>query len=540
MGTRFVSWDTDTNTFAPSVQTSIDNRFANALNVKSYGAVGNGDDATAAFTNAVTAAKTQGKAVRVPSGRYIVGNVDTRGVEVFGDTGAVLVQRSDTESIFVVNSTETGVGSVAADIVPGATSVTLSGYTAGLLNPGDIVVIWDTVSADPNAETAVSGELLEVASVSGQVVQFKTRVQGSFTAAKSYTLTNGVKIARCNMIRGGVIRDLTFEGRDSAVIPLIQSYYERDARYDRLRCTKGGDGFLRIKMWKNVTVTSPVIENLVDDLANNHLGYGIHASNSGDGLQVIGLVANNVRHGFTTSGGGKGIPRNINVINPKVSGCNNGAGIDTHAPGDNIVITGGVVTSSAIGVTIRSKNTHVVGTEIRQCIEGIRWAETMAENTSAHDVAIYDSTYGMVFSDAVKNTDVAGCVIRGAQVGVDVRAAIVELTWKHNTIKDCRAEGMVFVSGALDVFLGWSTVEDASMVTASASINITGTTSETVPRFDMVGMVFRQRKTALASRAVNSARKVTVVDSRLFGTFTSSTKINLLTGSVAANNLEYA
>jgi hypothetical protein len=44
----------------------------------------------------------------------------------------------------------------------------------------------------------------------------------------------------------------------------------------------------------------------------------------------------------------------------------------------------------------------------------------------------------------------------------------------------------------------------------------------------------------LASRAVNSARKVTVVDSRLFGTFTSSTKINLLTGSVAANNLEYA
>jgi hypothetical protein len=515
------------------------------VNVASYGTLVEGTDVTSVFTAATAAARSLRRPLVVPPGRHTVARWDPKDASVYFSPGAVLVQKSDTEEVLLYSSSETAVGNVAADIPLGATTISYTSLAAGSLVPGDIISIANTVIADPNSSGSYSGELVEVLSVSGTTVTLKSRVQGSYTASKAYAVADGTRARKCNMVRGGKMVDAVFEGRETATVPLVHSYYARDYHFVRPRILKGGDNGICLKMFWNVIIDHPIIENLTDNLVagspdESQLGYGVHASNAGKGLQVVSPIFRNLRHGFTTSGGTSGIPRDIVISNPIVSGCNTGAGIDTHAAGDNILIIGGVITSCAIGITLRSKNTHVIGTLIRQCIEGVRWAETVSETTSLRDVTILDVSYGLSLSGPVKNIDIAGLVIRGAIQGVRVTAAVTELKLKGFTIGDCQAEGMTILGTSLDVLISGGSFEDCSMVTATQSLNVSGTAAETVSRFDVVGVTFRQRKSSQASRAINSARKLTAVDNRTFGTFTSSTKFNLAAGSVAANNLEYA
>jgi hypothetical protein len=91
---------------------------------------------------------------------------------------------------------------VAADIPLGASTITMSGYAAGSVVPGDILSLANAVSYDPNDSAALSGELVEVLSVAGQVITLKNRVKGSFATSKAYTVADGANVRKCNMVRG--------------------------------------------------------------------------------------------------------------------------------------------------------------------------------------------------------------------------------------------------------------------------------------------------------------------------------------------------
>lgn len=510
------------------------------VNVASYGALVEGVDVTSIFTAATAAARSLRRPLIVPPGRHTVARWDPKDASVYFSPGAVLVQKSDTEEVLLYSSTETAVGNVAADIPLGATTISYTSLAAGSLVPGDILSIANDVIADPNSGGSTSGELVEVFSVSGTTVTLKAKVQGSFTASKAYTVADGVRARKCNMVRGGKLVDAVFEGRETATAPLVHCYYARDYRFIRPRILKGGDNGICLKMFWNVFIEDAVIENLVDDIANSHYGYAVHASNAGNGLQVPNLIARSVRHGFTTTGGPAGIPRNITLTQPNISGCNTSAGIDTHAAGDNINVIGGVVFSCAIGMTARCKNFTATGTLIRQCVEGVRVAEGVAETVTLRALTILDSTYGLRVSDPMKGLDVSGLFIKGAQQGVLIEAAVTELGFKHSTIRDCRGEAVICVASCLDVDFAWNAFEDAALALAVSVFRVVGSASEAVSRFDIVGNIFRQRKSTIALRAINAERKVTAIDNRTFGTFTSATKFSLASGSVAANNLEYA
>lgn len=517
------------------------------LNVKNYGAVGNGvANDTAAIQSAHNAAVTAGAALFFPAGDYLTGQINiTTGARWFGR--GKLIQLNDTDAIIYINrsSPEELVGTLTANIPMGATSISISGY-AGNLSEGDNILIADDFNYDPNGTSTRSGELAEVASVTSTTITLKQKVKGAFTANKAYQTANGAYIRKVNFISGLSFEGLTFEGRLSAVAPLINAYYIRNVRFSKLTCTRAGDNFISMKISKNVSVMDFVAENLVDDLANNHNGYAVHISNTAENVYVVGGVVNNARHAVTTTGGGKGIPRNLVISNVVATGCNQAAGIDTHAAGDNVVISGCIVTSCAIGITVRSKNTTVVGNLIRQCITGIRLAETLVENCVIKDNTVEDSTYGLLSSDTNSRVYISGNSIQNcSNTMMYWTGTTAGLNIEDNNLTNGNLDGINVTSASSNILISGNTVTDIGLTTSSFSVQLVGATSGG-GRCDITDNRMIARVSTLSSRAVNSARPSLIADNRTYGSFTNATKFNGASGSVIpastapGGNVEFA
>jgi len=510
------------------------------FNVKTYGATGNGVTAdTAAIQKAIdAAAQAGGGTVYLPAGRYLCNELNLKtyvGLKGAGEA-TTIVPIGDTLSAVRINGSESLVGDVTADVAMGATSITIANST-GALAAGDIVVLYDAYIYDPNGTSTASGEILEVASVTSNRINLKQQVKGAFTASKAYTVANGTKVRKLNMVVGAFITDLSFEGRLTSTMPLVNTYYAENLLVNNVHCKQNGDNFLSLKLTKSVYVSNTTIENLVDDITNSHFGYGIHASNANEGLTITNVIANNTRHGFTTTGGGKGIPRNIAISNMVVYGSNIAAGIDTHAAADGVTISNCIVTSCAIGIVARGKNITIVGNTVRQCTTGIRIAETLAENVSITSNHVIDTTIGIDSSDTVKNVVIEGNTVRNFKLfGCRVSSPITSLVIATNKFINGDAGGLSIVatSGA-QVFD--NSFIDMSLVTASFSISIVD--GGTGPRIDIHGNKFVADVSTKSSRAVNATRATTVKENTIFGSFTSSTKWNV-NGVNQTGNTEYA
>lgn len=517
------------------------------LNVKNYGAVGDGvANDTTAIQNAHNAAVAAGAALFFPAGNYLTGQINiSTGAKWFGR--GKLIQLNDTDAIIYINrsSPEELVGNVTANIPIGATSISISGYL-GNLAAGDNIIIADDFNYDPNGTSTRSGELAEVASVTSSTITLRQKVKGAFRASRIYQTDSGTYIRKVNFISGITIEGLTFEGRLSAVAPLINAYYVNNARFAGLTCTRAGDNFISLKISKSVAVTDFLAENLVDDLANNHNGYAIHISNAAEGIYVVGGVVNNARHAVTTTGGGKGIPRNLVISNVVATGCNIAAGIDTHAAGDNVVISGCVVTSCAIGITVRSKNTTVVGNLVRQCITGIRLAETLVENCVIKDNTVEDSTYGLLSSDTNSRVYISGNTIQNcSNTMMYWTGTTAGLNIEDNNLTNGNLDGINVTSGSSNILISGNTITDIALTTASFSVQLVGSTSGG-GRCDITDNRMIARASTLSNRAVNAARPSLIADNRTYGSFTNATKFNGASGSVIpastapGGNVEFA
>lgn len=520
------------------------------LNVKNYGAVGNGvADDTAAIQSAHNAAVATGAALFFPAGNYLTGQINiSTGAKWFGqgDTSK-LIQSTDTSNIIYINksSPEELVGTVTANIAVGATQISISGYL-GNLAPGDQIIICDDFVYDPLAESTKSGELAEVASVTSTTITLKQKVKGAFRASRLYEVSSGAYVRKVNFINNLTFDSLSFQGRLSATVPIINAYYIRNARFARLTCTQAGDNFISMKISKNVSVIDYVAENLVDDLDNGHSGYAVHISNAAEGVYVLGGVVNNARHAVTTTGGGKGIPRNIVFSNIVATGCNIAAGIDTHAAGDNILISDCVVTSCAIGITVRSKNTTVVGNLIRQCVTGIRLSETLVENAVIKSNTIEDSTIGISSSDSNKSVFIANNTIRLCSGNmINFSGPCAGLNIEYNNLTLGNTNGISVVSTSSNILIRGNTITDIGLTASSNSVQMVGNTSGG-GRSDITDNRMIARTSTTSLRAVNSERPSLIADNRIYGAFTATTKFNGASGSVIpvstapGGNVEFA
>lgn len=498
----------------------VDARIGQRLSVRLFGAKGDGNtDDTAAFNNAIRTAKSEGSSVYVPPGRYVIEDVLLLGgVSIEGTPRSIIVPKTDTKSAFRSdgdNGGEEAAGTVAANVAAGATSISITGST-GTLVPGDYIVLYDNFVYDPNAVSTTSGEILTVKAVSPGFITLQERVRGSFANGRAYTLANGVKINKLKMASGISMSNLVFDGKLSSTTPLVNLYYVANMKMENLSVLKHGDNFISMKLAKNVSIVGGNIDNLLDDLANNHIGYGIHMSNACDAITITNVTSNNTRHAITTTGGGKGIPRNITVTNCVISNATV-AGIDSHAATDGMTISGNVVTSSSIGITIRGKRTLVSGNLISQCDVAIRFAETLVADAVVQGNTLLDSVAAIVLSDPCVGVTIAHNVIRRmSSHGMRISAEVNGLTIIGNALFDGQVEGITFVNTGRVAIID-NTFTD--MCTGGAGNYINGAGNNGAQRVDFTGNKFINTYMTTASRCINTSRSTGMVGNTSFGTF---------------------
>ena len=119
-------------------------------NVKSFGNVGAGQDATVAFTAAINAANINGKHVYVPPGYYIVTAalpaVTNNGVRVIGSGKASVIQVNGSFNLFTFSRNGYGINQqlrysgISGLVITGYSSAGVSGHTGGYIIVADFIL----------------------------------------------------------------------------------------------------------------------------------------------------------------------------------------------------------------------------------------------------------------------------------------------------------------------------------------------------------------------------------------------------------------
>jgi hypothetical protein len=167
---------------AAAVARTLENRFADVVNVKDFGAVGDGvADDTAAIQAALNAANAGKGKVCIPAGTYIVGNINWPGNNIIlqGETSGFSYNSSATpKSILKAKS---------------GTTIVLDLVQTGLAEDRTGNVIQD-LEVDGNAISLVGIDC------AGSNIIERVRVRGCTTAGVRLTnFTNGTRIVRCGL-----------------------------------------------------------------------------------------------------------------------------------------------------------------------------------------------------------------------------------------------------------------------------------------------------------------------------------------------------
>lgn len=195
---------------------------AQTVNVKAFGAKGDGSDDTAKIQAAIDAA-SPGQPVYFPAATYKVATSisSTTGKDlhlIFAE-GAVLDGSSSTAATLVTLGGTVGSGiALGADVSRGATSISVPGHT---FVAGDIIRIQSTDIWNPTRAYYYKGEIARVQAVSGDTVYVDTALYDSYTAAttSAYRYSGGrVRIDGLRMIRASNQAGLTVQYAHDVVL----------------------------------------------------------------------------------------------------------------------------------------------------------------------------------------------------------------------------------------------------------------------------------------------------------------------------------
>lgn len=500
-----------------------DNRVGR-ISIKAYGAVGDGvADDTAAIQSTLTQAANVGGSVWVPKGRFLCNGAILPANTIIDGVGT-LVQVADDVPILrtASDNSEAITANVASTVSMGDNVINTNTYQNNL-SAGDYILLYDGTSYDPTAPTNVSGEIMQVNAVSVNTITTRNKVKGSFAADRAYTLARGASLRKVTLTENITVRGLILEGRLTSGITLIQAYYTKNFIVDGIHVTRGGREGVRFQIGTGSRLVNSLIENLVDDLANNHMGYGVQVVSASDDTIIANNHFRNTRHGFSNTGGTKGIPRNVTVTGNTVEnrfaaeGGSGGAGIDTHSGVDGITIVGNTIVNSAIGVTVRGRNVSVKNNTISRCVTGVRVAETVASDVDISDNMITDATRGVHVSDPCNNVAIRGNKIsRVSDLPIYIQGQVTKLDILENVIRDAQANGMSLVSTCENVLIAANRLIDCGIAGAANAIAIGGDGTGN-GRLDIINNTMMQSSPNSMQRAVNAARATVVKGNTILG-----------------------
>lgn len=455
-----------------AVARTVESKLRDTVNLKDFGAVGDGiTDDTAAIQAALNA--STGKTLYFPAGTYrcsdqLVGQTQTHlwasGGAVLDFSGRSSPYNNANFSLVEFRGTAGAVDPLVADATVGTNAVQVA--NSGIYQVGDLIEI--SMNAEGSfSDSSIgvkSGQLNQIHAISGNNLILDTAIFDTLTVA------NGARIRKITPVENILIEGLTFKGVGRPP-------------------SAAGDQGLGIYFGKNVTIKNCTFENLdlractvyscyhfaIDNNyvitealgANTNVSYGIVYSTS-----MYGIISNNrvinFRHGIVSSHTSSGLAlplhgvnRFINITGNHVSG-NMGAslssysashaGIATHTDAEYINITGNTVNWCRFGINPRRRHIIIKGNSIQDCPTGVYLSSdyqgiTIASNTFVRyltGIATITSGWGVDSSDISITDNEFNGGITGIQLQADPTKDNTNLLIANNRFSGLASIGNIY------------------------------------------------------------------------------------------------
>lgn len=367
------------------------------VNVLDFGADNSGaTDAGGAILRALASLNGQPGTVYLPGGIYLINNGQPinlqPGQALIGEPGATRLVRRNAGLYGVIRShlqnaaSQVTVGTLTADGLKGSRTLSVSSV-AGIV-VGQYVQVFANRKLSPAANNNI-GEMVRVSGISGTTL---TLTNGLST---NYLTSDSAAIRDPHLQAGITLADLIVESETmDAYGVLVYMQNTIGLNVHNLTVRNSGGAGLVLDQALDFRVDGITGQNLADDDTAGLFGYVVNVNNDSENGIVSNIVADNVRHGFTTTGVGApyaGQPRNILVTNGVARNCPTTAGWDTHADGTGITMTNLRSFDCAIGFQLRSPDTELSDSAADRSGVGILLTAA-AHNPRVRDVTI-SNTY---------------------------------------------------------------------------------------------------------------------------------------------------
>lgn len=442
------------NNNAPVTQILTAHSFLNAhhIDVRSYGAKGDGStDDTTAINNAIAAA-APGSVVFLPRGTYrttskinLASNITLRGE---GDASVIKVDHTDigVEALGTIGS----LANLASDATLGTRTVVLQAGAGAGYASGDLV--W--IQSEAITATVPRAEIASVESVATDTLTVHNLLLDTYATAST------AKHAKVTPKQNIVLRDFAIYNTTYASSPttdteaLLRFQYAIGVKVTNVTAYQNNASGIGVIDSRDVAIVGCAIHDLRDDSANGIFGYGIIVGGASRNIAVTGNVLRHMRHAFTTSTTTYGCPRAITITGNTVSDTIS-QGIDTHEPGQNIAISGNtIIGCNGAGVYVRALDVSVTGNNIYGCEN----AGVSVQATSARTV--------------ISNNIIRRIARDAGSFGNGIFCATGTVVITGNTISECERDGIRIGDGTAGEFTDLVIAENYCISNGTA---VTGT-----------------------------------------------------------------
>jgi hypothetical protein len=349
----------------------VSDRFADSVNVKDFGAVGDGvaDDAPS-----IQAAVSSGaKHVHIPAGTYkILSTISApSGVSLTGDgisatlldgSGATFANLTNGKHIIVGNATLTQLPALGTNAAKGDSTLTFSSTPS--LAVGDVIVIYNPTDSSWNAARTYyrAGEFARVALVNGSTVTLQGRVVDDY-------LTSAVNVYKFTGAGSSHLANFSLKGLNATNTNSIQGiefYRCVDSSIENVRVTNCSYIQIGFRQCFNMRASGVTCEEDFVVGAGGGTDYGLAITNS-QNVFVSDSYFSATRHGVTVGGAssvGDVTNRFVRITSSYIGSTTGSNAADFHgnteyASYDNCVIVGGV--GGCGGDYIKITNNQILG-----------------------------------------------------------------------------------------------------------------------------------------------------------------------------------
>lgn len=399
------------------------------LNVKAFGAKGDGvTDDTAAIQSAFNAAGAS-DTVMFPPGRYRVTQVTRTGTSLhIVGYGATVVQQQNVQAILLRGGYTT----------VNVSAVTQSTYDFG--NSGTIPCTVISVAALPSG--AAVGRYVKL--VSDDVLPFNRPALGATVArtgeyamigaivGTDIYIPNYLQESYTTNIRLGLLADVSFtveglafeanaddSGWTTFAVAILEARSAHSCRFINLTCTRAWGAFLRCVGVRGYTVQGARVSNCDNNPSIERFGYGIDDCSS-DGAMISGCTFSYCRHSITTSGdripaGATALEYYGRSIGGRVANCqafsNAIAGFDTHLGAYDWEFINCRASRCEYGFQLRGRELRVTDGVADRCWRGIQVSNDGGSSGATDQVFLTNCYVYLATERALLNAAAVGCVI---------------------------------------------------------------------------------------------------------------------------------